>query len=260
MGIRFKLAVALFVYVVFIGQSFAEQINVAVASNALAAIKVISLEFEKQTGHSVRVSSGSTGKLYAQIVHGAPYDIFLAANEREPSKLEQSHLIVPDSRFTYALGKLVVWSPDNTLLQSVDINKALSSKSVMRIAIANPKIAPYGLAAKQTLQNLGAWDSSQIKLIRGENISQTYQYVVTGNAQIGFVAKSQINATTKHKGSYWDVPEEFYAAIRQQAVLLSRAQHNAAAIQFIEFMKSTRVKDILIGQFGYGIESTRVSS
>lgn len=244
-----------------VSQCFAEQITVAVASNALSALRVISSEFEKQTGHSVQISSGSTGKLYAQIVNGAPFDIFLAANEREPKKLEQLHLIVPNSRFTYALGKLVAWSPDASLFQVKEINEVLVSKTVMRIAIANPRTAPYGMAAEQALQKLGVWAQLQVKIIRGENVSQTYQFAMTKNAQVGFVAKSQIQNDAKHpEGSYWEVPEELYAPISQQAVLLLRSQHKTAANEFIEFIKSDKVKDILTKQFGYGIESSAVKS
>ncbi|WP_455212477.1 molybdate ABC transporter substrate-binding protein [Kaarinaea lacus] len=238
----------------FVFNSLADQVNVAVASNALAAIKVISSAFEKKSGHTVVVSSGSTGKLYAQIVNGAPFDVFLAANEREPKKLEQNNLIVPNSRFTYALGKLVVWSANASLLKTNDIRKILNSKSVNRIAIANPKIAPYGLAALQVLQKLEIWDSLQAKIIRGENVSQTYQFAVTNNAQIGFVAKSQIQG--KAKGSYWEVPQEMYAPIRQQGVLLLRSQRRQAALEYVDFLKSDSAIEILSKQFGYGIESS----
>ncbi|WP_455218511.1 molybdate ABC transporter substrate-binding protein [Kaarinaea lacus] len=254
---------SLVVFLFFFGMAshcFAEQINIAVASNALSALKVISSEFEKQTGHSVQISSGSTGKLYAQIIHGAPYDIFLAANEREPKKLEQSHLIVPNSRFTYVLGKLVAWSSDASLLNANDINSVLVSSAVNRIAVANPKTAPYGLAAQQALQKLGVWNSLQAKIIRGENVSQTYQFAMTRNAQIGFVARSQIHNEIKStNGSYWEVPEALYASIRQQAVLLLRAQNKTAAAEFIEFIRSKKVKEILVKQFGYGVESQGIS-
>jgi len=250
---RYQTLIGLMFVLGFVFNSSADQINVAVASNALAAVNVISSAFENKTGHTVVVSSGSTGKLYAQIINGAPFDVFLAANEREPKKLEQSSLIVPNSRFTYALGKLVAWSADGSLLQTDDIKNVLVSKSVKRIAIANPKIAPYGLAAQQVLQKLGIWNSLQSKIIRGENVSQTYQFAVTNNAQVGFIAKSQIQGHAK--GSYWEVPQQMYAPIRQQGVLLLRSQHEHTALEFIDFMKSDSGKKILIEQFGYGIES-----
>ncbi|WP_455222821.1 molybdate ABC transporter substrate-binding protein [Kaarinaea lacus] len=241
-------------------QSHAAQINIAVASNALAALKVISAEFEKLTGHTVQISSGSTGKLYAQIVNGAPFDVFLAANEREPKKLEQSHLIVPNSRFTYALGKLVAWSTDKTLLNPGEMPGVLVSKNINRIAIANPKIAPYGLAAQQALQKLGIYESVQAKIIRGENVSQTYQFIMTSNAQVGFIAKSQIQGESANKDSYWEVPAQLYTPIKQQAVWLLRAKQNMVANEFIHFMKSSIAKDILTNQFGYGVESAGASS
>jgi len=235
----------------------AEQINIAVASNALAAVKLISTEFGKKTGHILKISSGSTGKLYTQIVNGAPFDIFLAANEREPEKLEQSHLIVPNTRFTYALGKLVAWSIDDQLLKDGNIKTILNSSAVMRIAIANPKIAPYGFAAQQALENLGIWNSLQAKIIRGENVSQCYQFAMTNNAQVGFVAKSQILNNTHASGSYQELPGELYAPIRQQAVLLMRSKHKSVGNQFIEFMKSDAVREILVTKFGYGVEANK---
>lgn len=257
---RYRLFFGLILFLGVIFNCLAEKINVAVASNALAAVKTISTVFEEQSGHTVIVSSGSTGKLYAQIVNGAPFDVFLAANEREPKKLEQSNLIVPNSRFTYALGKLAAWSFNESLLKTDDIKKALTSKSVSRIAIANPKIAPYGLAAQQVLTNMGIWKTVQSNIIRGENVSQTYQFVMTKNAQVGFIAKSQIQGDADNKvntkGSYWEVPEDLYEPIRQQAVLLLRSQHKAAASEFVDFIKSDKVKEILTKQFGYGIESS----
>lgn len=237
----------------------AESINIAVASNALAAIKTISTEFEKQTGHHVIISTGSTGKLYAQIMNGAPFDMFLAANEREPTKLEQSGVTVPESRFTYALGRLIMWSGDKALLKRQDmpdtIATVLSSKAVTRIAIANPKIAPYGLAAQQMLQNLGLWDVLQGKIIRGENVSQTYQFAMTNNAQIAFIAKAQLRGEPMSEhGSFWVVPESYYSPIRQQAVLLQRSQQIDVARLFANYLRSKNAIDVLKQQYGYGVE------
>jgi len=253
---------SVFIYIlggVFLGistQCAAGQVNIAVASNALVAVKEISSEFEKQTGHTVQISSGSTGKLYSQIVNGAPFDVFLAANEKEPQKLEKANLIVPDSRFTYALGKLVAWSSDGSLLKSGDLKQILLSKPVTRIAIANPKIAPYGLAAQQVMEKLEIWNTLQTKLIRGENVSQTYQFVTSSNANIGFVAKSQImDAVKENKGSYREMAAELYDPIRQQAVWLLKAQHNTAAKDFVAFLKSEAATSVLVKQYGYGIES-----
>ena len=253
-----KLFTTILVGAIFIGVSLrcvANQVNIAVASNALAALKEISAEFTKQTGHTVEISSGSTGKLYAQIINGAPYDVFLAADESTPQKMEQAHLIVPNSRFTYALGKLVAWSDDASLLKSADMKSILLSPSVTRIAIANPKTAPYGLAAQQAMEKLGIWNSLQAKMIRGENVSQTFQFAASKNANIGFVAKSQImNTIAQNKGSYQEVPAELYEPIRQQAVWLLRALHNTAAKEFVIFMRNDAAKSILMNQYGYGME------
>lgn len=244
-----------------VGTSSAQTINIAVASNALAALKVVSAEFEKQTGHVVQISSGSTGKLYSQIVNGAPYDIFLAANEREPKKLESSHYIVPNSRFTYAMGKLVAWSANNSLENVKNIKSVLTSDSVVRIAIANPKTAPYGLAAQQVMQKLGVWEKLRPKVIHGDNVSQTYQFAMTNNAQVGFVAKSQIQGNRNHsRGSFWEIPAQLYQPIRQQAVVLLRTTHKAVAREFVKFLKSDEVKRILTAQFGYGVEPAGASS
>ena len=257
---QYQLMAGLLLFLGLIYQSHAAQINIAVASNALAALKVISSEFEKQTGHSVQISTGSTGKLYAQILNGAPFDVFLAANEREPEKLEQSHLTVPNTRFTYALGKLVAWSSDKALLKPEDIADVLVSENVIRIAIANPKTAPYGYAAQQVLQKMGVYNSLQAKIIRGENVSQTYQFVMTSNAQVGFIAKSQIQGELSNEGSYWEIPEELYTPIKQQAVWLLRAKENLAASAFIDFIKSDTARHILVSRFGYGVESAGASS
>lgn len=253
---NYRLLFGLLIFFGVVCNCLAEQINIAVASNALAAVKEISTEFEKKTGQKVLISSGSTGKLYAQIVNGAPFDVFLAANEREPEKLEHAGLVVANSRFTYAMGKLVAWSPDDSLLTSGNIKNLLLSKSVTRFAIANPKTAPYGLAAQQALQKLGIWEALQSKIIRGENVSQTYQFAMTNNAQIGFVAKSQIlDDSVIDKGSYWEVPADLYAPIRQQAVILLSSQHQTTASDFAEFIKSDSVTQLLSKKFGYGVES-----
>ena len=249
---------------------FAGQVNVAVASNALAAVNVLGAAFEKNTGHHVVISSGSTGKLYAQIVNGAPFDVFLAANEAEPKRLEQDNLVVPHSRFTYALGTLVAWSPNESFfngtnfngkkfngtgLQIEDIKDALSAESVTRIAIANPKIAPYGTAAQQALTKLNIWETLQSKIIRGENVSQTYQFAMTNNAQVAFIAKSQIQSDSGVKGSYWEVPQVLYEPVRQQAVWLAKSRQNNAAGEFLEYLKSESARQILTNRFGYGVES-----
>lgn len=242
---------------------FAEQVNIAVASNALSALKAIAKDFSRQSHHQVKISSGSTGKLYAQILHGAPYDIFLAANEREPKKLEQADKIVKGSRFTYALGKLVAYGDKLDNLNAKNIRVVLQDANVSRIAIANPKIAPYGFAARQALQHMKMWDSVKGKIVQGENVSQTFQFLATKNAQFGFFAMSQMmtpKAKAMLKGAYWEVPASYYTEIKQQAVLLAGASNNKAAVAFIQYLKDAPARAILTKQFGYGVvDSTLVA-
>lgn len=234
----------------------AETINIAVASNALAAIQYLSLQYTKQTGNKVNISSGSTGKLYAQIINGAPFDIFLAANVREPERLEKKGRVITGTRFTYAVGNisLCAYQP-KTAFNSLDqgiIN--LKNGDYQRLSIANPKLAPYGIAAKQFLKNESIWHSVQSKLVKGENINQTFRYVVSGNVQYAIVALSQ----TKQKKHIENItckaiPDSLYAPIEQQSVILSRAKSNKAAFLFMQFMKTESTRNILLDKFGYGI-------
>lgn len=236
-------------------QSHAGQVSVAVASNALPAVQAMRSRFEASTGHMLRISSGSTGKLYAHIVNGAPYDVFLAANEREPKRLQDAQLIVENTRFTYALGQLVAWSAFKQTTQAHNLTSVLTEKSTSRIAIANPLTAPYGAAAKQVLQKLNLWHSLKTKIVRGENISQAYQFSTSKNARVGFVAMSQVIDKIKNdEGQYWLVPQGYYQPIRQQVVLLNRAKTNPAALAFIKFLRSSYARDLLVKKFGYGVE------
>lgn len=168
----------------------AETVHVAVAANFVEPLKNISAQFEKTTGNKVMVTSGATGKLYAQIKNGAPYDILLAADAKTPAKLESEDAIVPGSRFTYAIGKLALWSAKPGYVDNK--GEILKKQPFNHIAIASPKLAPYGLAAQQTLEKMGLWQTMQAKIVQGENIGQTYQFVASGNAELGFVALSQI--------------------------------------------------------------------
>jgi molybdate transport system substrate-binding protein len=226
----------------------AEQIRVAVASNFTQAIKDLAQAFEEETGHDVQLIYGSTGKIYAQIQHGAPFDLFFAADTERPSRLEQEKRIQTGSRFTYARGKLALWSKNPSL---VDANgEVLNQGNFRHLAIANPKLAPYGLAAKQTLQSMKLWDDMQDKLVQGENIGQTLQFVRTENAELGFVALSQlIQPDQPQLGSLWEVPAELYDPIDQQAVQLT---DNAVATAFLDFVKSPQGHK-LIRQYGYDI-------
>jgi len=225
-----------------------------VASNALQAMKDIKKRYEKKTGNTILISSGSTGKLYTQIINGAPFDIFLAANAREPKRLEQAKAIVPGSRITYAIGRLVLWNNAIVNNNGKSVSLLLSSPDIMRFTLANPKTAPYGLAAKQFLQSMQLWNSLRGKLIQAENVSQAFQFIQSKNVQLGFVALSQIKGYRGNikKSDYWLVPQKYYKPIEQQGVLLSHAATNAAARQFMDYLKSQEVKQLLQERYGYG--------
>ncbi len=220
---------------------YAGVIRVAVASNFANTLKQISASFEQDTGHQVKLSIGSTGKHYAQIKNAAPFDVFFAADTRRPELLDKEGLAIAGSRFTYARGKLILWSPDQNLVD--EGGRVLNSKDFYYLAIANPKLAPYGKAAQQVLQKRGLWKSLRSQIVRGENIGQTFQFVKSGNAQLGFVAASQVVSDGVIKsGSFWQVPEEEYSAINQQAVLLS---NNEIAKEFIAYLRSDEMLKVI---------------
>ncbi len=226
--------------------SAAEEIRVAAASNFKHALEEITRQFEMRSGHKVRLIYASTGKLYAQIINAAPFDIFLAADSRRPQLLEQQGQIVDNSRFTYAIGRLVLWTPEpDRLRQPIE---ELRTADFARLAIANPKLAPYGAAARQFLQGQDLWQALQPKLVRGENIGQAYQFVKTGNAQLGFVAQALLKRPgVPIEGSHWLLPQTMHDPIQQQAVVL---RDSPATRAFIEFMRSQQVINILT-DFGY---------
>ena len=231
----------------------ASELRVAVASNFLFPIKELSRKFRNSTENKVVLISGSTGKLFAQIRQGAPFDILLAADSARPKLLENEGTGVPGTRFTYALGRLVLWSPNSKLFYKNDL-QVLSRKNFRYLAIANPKTAPYGKAAEQVLKKKGLWKKIQNKLVRGENISQTFQFVMTGNADIGFIAFSQFEKNKRQLPGYsWAIPEDWHDPIRQQGILLKRAKENKAALEFLSFIKSKHIQKI-IENFGYSIE------
>lgn len=229
----------------------ADQINVAVASNFTTTLRLLVTEFEAQSDHQVVISNASTGKLFAQINHGAPFDIFLAADSERPERLEDEQKSVAGSRFTYALGRVVFWSPAAPPEQ--DGKQLLTSGIRLRLAIANPKTAPYGVAAQSILKQLALWNANRVKLVRGENIGQTFQFISSGAVDGGFVALSQIKDQKQSQGAIWLVPQELYPPIRQQAVLLKRAENNRAAQAFMSFLKSEQAHN-LIRTSGYDIE------
>ena len=209
--------------------AFAGEVTVAVASNFLNPFKQLIPVFQKQSGHTVRTVSGSTGKLYAQILHGAPFEVFLAADSERPRLLEKGEQAVTGSQFTYAQGKIVLWSADPRRIAG-DGESVLRSRKFKYLAMANPKTAPYGKAAYTALRRLGLWESLSFAVVQGENIGQAFQFVATGNAEIGLVALSQImDPRLKIQGSRWIIPEHLYDTIDQDAVLLTRGQSLPAA-------------------------------
>lgn len=243
-----------FALMTLLGSSaLAGEVTVAVASNFLNPFKQLIPVFQKQSGHSVRTVSGSTGKLYAQILHGAPFDIFLAADSARPRLLGESGHAVPATQFTYAQGKIVLWSADPRRI-STEGKSILHRREFKHLALANPKTAPYGKAVVTALQRLKLWESLSPMIVQGENISQTFQFVATGNAEVGFVALSQVlDPRMKIKGSQWVVPENLYDPIDQDAVLLTRGQSQPAAQALLQFLKSDTAR-VLIQSYGYGLK------
>lgn len=225
----------------------AETIRIAVASNFIAPMKALIKEFESQTGHKVKASYGSSGKIFAQIQHGAPYDVFLSADQEKPKRLEEMGLAIKGSRFTYAQGRLVLWSSQENAIGN---EQRLKAGDFSRLAIANPKLAPYGLAASQVLKSLKLETATKSKLIVGENISQAYQFVRSGNADLGFVALSQVMGSSENDGELnWIVPNSLYDPISQDAVLI-KTNHSNVGRLFLDFIGEKPAKAILT-QFGY---------
>jgi molybdate transport system substrate-binding protein len=230
--------------------AFAAETKIAVAANFTAAAKDIANAFEAKTGHKAVLAFGSTGKLYTQIANGAPFEAFLAADQKRPQKGEAEGLAVPGSRFTYAKGRIVLFSVDAKLID--DEGKVLGKPDAFtKLAITNPKTAPYGAAAVEAMEKLKVYAGVKAKLVRGDNLAQTYQFIVTKNAQLGFVAYSQVVKT--EGGSKWVVPDNLYAPIRQDAVLLKTGKNSEAAKAFLTFLKSDEAHAIL-KSYGYGLE------
>nr|WP_295785413.1 molybdate ABC transporter substrate-binding protein [Rhodoferax sp.] len=231
--------------------SFAAEVSVAVAANFTAPMQKIAQVFEQDTGHKAVLAFGSTGNFYAQIKNGAPFQILLAADHETPARIEKEGLGVANSRFAYATGKLVLWSKQAGLVD--EKGDVLRSGKFDRIAIANSKLAPYGQAAMETLTKLGLLQSLASKFVQGENISQTYQFIATENAALGFVALSQVFADGRIKeGSAWIVPANLHTPIQQDAVLLVPGKDNAAAAALLGYLRTDKVKNI-IRSFGYDL-------
>lgn len=231
--------------------SFAETVLVAVASNFTKPMTEIAAAFERETGHTAKLSFGSSGKIVSQLENGAPFEIFLSADDEKPLKLEQAGLTVPGSRFTYALGTLVLWSAKPGYVD--EQGQILAKGGFSHLALADPKLAPYGVAAVQVINNMGLTEKLQPLLVQGENISQAHQFVGTGNAELGFVALSQVIKDGKiGEGSGWIVPASMHTPIRQDAVLLKTGEENPAAPALLNYLKSTQAKAI-IAKYGYGL-------
>ena len=227
----------------------AETVHIAVAANFTEPAKALASVFEKTTGHSAKLSFGATGAFYAQIRNGAPFDILMAADNERPALLEKQGDTVPGSRFTYATGQLVLWSARPGYVD--DQGEVLKASAFNKLAVANPKNAPYGAAAMQALDKLGLMAAVQPKLVTGESIGQTYNFIATGNAELGFVALAQVLEGGKLKsGSMWVVPAQYHAPIIQDAVILNRAASNPAAKAWMELLKTPQSK-ALIRSYGY---------
>ncbi|WP_061238352.1 molybdate ABC transporter substrate-binding protein [Ectopseudomonas composti] len=233
----------------FAGVAGADEVKVAVAANFTAPIQAIAPAFEKATGHKLLASFGATGQFYAQINNGAPFEVFLAADDSTPARLESEGKVVPGSRFTYAIGSLVLWSADASYLDGTDA--ALKAGQFKHLSIANPQAAPYGLAATQVLAKLGLSEALKGKLVEGQNITQAYQFVATGNAELGFVALSQVYEQGQvSSGSAWIVPDTLYQPIKQDAVILKPGANNPAAAALVQYLKSPEAAKV-IESFGY---------
>lgn len=231
------------------GAAHADTVSVAVAANFTAPMQKIAAEFAKDTGHKAELSFGATGKFYAQISNGAPFGLLLAADDTTPAKIAREGKGVADSRFTYAVGKLVLWSKQDGYVDAQ--GAVLKTGKFQHVAIANPKLAPYGLAAEQTLTQLGLLEQIKPKFVQGENIGQTYQFAATGNAELGFVALSQVMEDGKIKsGSAWLVPSSMHEPIRQDAIVLNTAKDNAAAKALMDYLRGDKARAI-ITSYGY---------
>lgn len=228
--------------------AYADEVLVAVAANFTAPMKLIAAEFEKDSGHKVVASFGSTGKFYAQIKNGAPFEILLAADDETPAKLVREAVGQSGSQFTYAVGKLVLWSAKPGLVDGA--GAVLKKGDFARLSLAEPKLAPYGAAGIETLKALGAYEAVQPKIVTAESITQAYQFISSGNAELGFVALSQVLKDGKVEGSSWLVPAHLYTPIRQDAVVLAPGKGRAAVDALMKYLKGEKAKAI-IKSFGY---------
>ena len=240
-----RLAVIAVVAALVGGNAFAAETNIAVAANFTDAAKEIAAAFKQKTGHQAVLSFGSSGQFYTQITQDAPFQILLSADDERPKKLVDDGLAVADSRFTYAIGKLVLWSKTTDFVKGAE---TLEAGAFSKLAIANPTAAPYGAAAVEALKRLKLYETLQPKIVQGNNITQTFQFIETGNAELGFIALSQLAGNPG--GSLWVVPQILYAPIRQDAVLLKKGVGNEVAAAFLTFLKGPEARAIIV-KYGY---------
>ncbi|WP_375737801.1 molybdate ABC transporter substrate-binding protein [Pseudomonas boanensis] len=249
MGHCFARPLALLCALFAVGTASAEEVQVAVAANFTAPMQAMAKEFEQDTGHKLVIASGATGQLYTQIKNGAPFEVFLSADDNTPAKLEQEGDSVPGSRFTYAIGTLVLWSAQAGYVDAK--GEVLKNGQFKHLSVANPKTAPYGLAATQVLEKLGLTQAVAPKLVEGQNITQALQFISSGNAELGFVALSQVYKDEKlSQGSAWIVPADMHEPIRQDALILNRGKGNPAAKALMDYLKGPKAAE-LIRSFGY---------
>jgi molybdate transport system substrate-binding protein len=243
------LRAALLLMAVVCGAARAGEVRVAVAANFAAPMQKIAAGFEKDSAHKAVLSVGATGKFYAQIKNGAPFHVLLAADDETPARLVKEGAALAESRFTYAIGRLVLWSPRPGVVDSE--GRVLKEGRYTRLAIANPRLAPYGVAALETLKHLGLEAAAQPRLVVAENIGQAHQFVASGNASLGFIALSQAIKDGKTTGSLWMVPAQLYAPIRQDAVILEAGRGQPAAVALMQYLRGERARAI-IQSYGYG--------
>jgi len=234
-----------------LGTAHAGEVQVAVAANCAGPMEKLAAQFQKDTGHKAVVASGATGKFYAQIRNGAPFEVLLSADDETPARLEAEGQVVANSRFTYAVGRLVLWSAKANYVDAT--GAVLKTGDFKHLAIANPKTAPYGAAAVAVIDKLGLTARLQPRLVQGENIAQAFQFASTGNAELGFVAQAQVWRDGKFTaGSGWIVPASMHAPIRQDAALLTRGAKNPAAQALLDYLRTDKAK-ALIRAYGYEV-------
>jgi molybdate transport system substrate-binding protein len=250
-GVRRMMHVVLLMVLAMIGMilptlAFSEDLTIAAASDLNFAFKELVVEYEKTTGNQVKLSLGSSGNFYSQIQNGAPFDLYFSADIGYPKKLEEAGLTVPGSLYRYAVGRIVMWTGNGTRIDVAKGLDALREPTVKKIAIANPKHAPYGRAAVAAMEHFKVYDQIKDRLVLGENISQAAQFVESGACDIGIIALSLALAPTmKAKGTYWEVPVDAHPPLEQGAVILKSSTHQQSSRQFLEFMKSSQGQEIM---------------